>query len=118
MRHNAAYEKSFEFAVEIVREAKRLAGKRQYELASQLLRSGTSIGANLSEAEYAQSDADLLSKLSIALKEAAEARYWLKLLERSGDIADAGSMARQADEIIRMLTAGVKTMKERRNEPK
>ena len=104
---NVAYEKSFLFAVEIVQTAKELAGKRQYELASQLIRSGTSIGANLAEAGYAQSRADLLTKLSIALKEAAESRYWLKLLTETGDIPAVV----QADEIIRILTAGVKTAK-------
>ena len=69
---NVVYEKSFEFAAEIVQAAKELASRRQYELASQLIRSGTSIGANLAESEFAQSDLDFISKLSIALKEAAE----------------------------------------------
>ena len=104
-------EKSFAFAVEIVKTAKELAGKRQYELANQLIRSGTSIGANLAEKEFAQSDADFSSKLSIALKEAAESQYWLKLLTATGDI-DAETSKRlldQVDEIIRMIAASVKT---------
>ena len=108
-----AYEKSFEFAIEIVRMAKKLSGKRQFELASQLLRSGTSIGANLAEADYAQSKPDFLSKISIALKEAVETRYWLKLLTETGDFeaAESARLISQADEIIRMLTSSVKTTK-------
>ena len=109
------FEKSFVFAVEIVRVAKELSGKRQYELANQLLRSGTSVGANLAEVQYAQSDADFTSKLSIALKEAAESRYWLKLLTETGDIDDEVSkqLIAKNDEIIRMLTAAVKTAKQK-----
>ena len=110
---SVAYEKSFLFAVEIVQTAKKLTNERKYELANQLIRSGTSIGANLAEAVYAQSRADLLTKLSIALKEAAESRYWLKLLTETGDISAVVSakLTGQADEIIRILTTSVKTAK-------
>ena len=110
---NIVYEKSFEFAVKIVAETKKLTFKRQYELSNQLLRCGTSIGANIAESEQAQSKADFISKLSIALKEAAETQYWLKLLSRSGDISEDISKQLLIDvkEIISILTASIKTSK-------
>ena len=74
--------KSFSFAVRIVKLCKILRDERkEYILSKQLMRCGTSIGANISEAQHAQSRADFLSKLNISLKETTETRYWLKLLE-------------------------------------
>ena len=71
--------KSFLFAVRIVKMCKYLnASKKEYVLSKQLLRSGTSIGANIAEAEQAQSRADFVSKMNIALKEALETTYWLR----------------------------------------
>ena len=98
-----------------IRIAKSLAKSHEYELASQLIRSGTSIGANIAESEYAQSDQDFISKLSIALKEAAENRYWLHLLTETKDITSEESekMIKQVEEIIRILAAGIKTKKEK-----
>ena len=110
---SATYDKSFAFAVEIIKAAEGLRRKTEYEMANQLLRSGTSIGANLAEAEFAQSSADYASKYSIAIKEAAESRYWLKLLTETGKI-DAETSERlinRDDEIIRMLSASIKTIK-------
>ena len=110
---SVTYDKSFAFAVEIVKTAKELRLNREYELASQLIRSGVSIGANIAESEFAQSDADFVTKLSIALKEAAESRYWLKLLTATEDISDETSikLLSQVDEIIRLLVASIKTKK-------
>ena len=110
---NAAYDKSFEFAIEIVKLAKKLKLQKEYDMSGQLLRSATSIGANISESEYAQSKADFISKLTIALKEASESRYWLKLLSATGDIDahDGERLIKQVDEIIRILAASVKTSK-------
>ena len=110
---NIAYEKSFAFALAMVALSKGLRGAGEYELAKQLLRSGTSVGANIAESEYAQSADDFVSKLSIALKEAAESRYWLKLLTAAGDIAVdvSAGLVSQADEIIRILVASIKTAK-------
>ena len=74
-------QKSFQFAVRIVRLYKYLRSvKKEFVLAKQLLRSGTSIGANVAEAQQAQSRADFISKMNIALKETAETNYWLRLL--------------------------------------
>ena len=81
---NIIVDKSFDFAVRIVNLNKYLNNEqKEYVLSKQLLRSGTSIGANVSEAERAQSKADFISKMSIALKEANETNYWLKLLYKT-----------------------------------
>ena len=110
---NVISEKSFEFAVKIVSLSKELR-KNEYELARQLLRSGTSIGANVSEGQQAQSRKDFISKMSIALKEAHETKYWLKLLERT-DMERSiryKQMLSEVDEIIRILASIVKTTRE------
>ena len=81
-------EKSFTFALRIVKLVQMLEdGNRQWVLTRQLLKSGTSIGANIREARFAQSAADFVSKLSISLKEGEETAYWLELLHASGYIA-------------------------------
>ena len=81
MKNNVIKEKSFSFALEIVALYKFLCfEKKEFVLSKQLLRSGTSIGANVREAEHAESKADFIHKLSIALKEANETEYWLDLL--------------------------------------
>ena len=87
--------------------------KHEYVLSKQLLRSGTSIGANIAESEYAQSKADFISKLSIALKEAAETKYWLELLQDSGYLSDneTESITTDCVSIIKMLTSILKTLK-------
>jgi four helix bundle protein len=86
-------------------------------LAKQVLRSGTSIGANVEEACSAQSRKDFIHKLSIAQKEAFETRYWLRLLRDSGEIKAeyANSMLNDCDELISILTSIIKTTKENTN---
>ena len=80
---------SKDFALRIVKLEKYLKEeKREYTLSKQLLRSGTSIGANIRESLYAQSKADFISKMSIALKESSETEYWLELLHESGYLND------------------------------
>ena len=106
--------KSMAFAVRIVKVARYLKKeKREYELVSQLLRSGTSIGANISESKYAESDRDFVSKLKIALKEANETKYWLRVLLLTETLSDkeAGSLTNDADEIIVILTSIINTKK-------
>lgn len=85
-------------------------------LSKQILRSGTSIGANVAEANQAQSKADFVSKLSIALKEAVETEYWLCLLKDEHFLTkqQADSMIDDCKELIRILTASIKTAKVRR----
>ena len=115
---NIVYDKSFAYAVEIIRISKMLRQRGEFELAKQLLRCSTSIGANLSESEYAQSDSDFISKLSIALKEASESRYWLRLLTASAEITTdvSSKLISQADEIIKILTASLKTLKDKQKQ--
>ncbi len=110
---NVVLEKSFAFAVEIVEICEELTKARRYVLSNQLMRSGTSIGANISESEYAQSREDFIAKLSIALKEAAESRYWIRLLEAASsiDAISAKRLTAAADEIIKLLTSSINTAK-------
>ena len=107
--------KSFLFAVRIVKLYKHLhAGKKEYVLSKQLLRAGTSIGANVAEAEQAQSHADFISKMSIALKEASETNYWLRLLRETDYLSETEFSSIHCDcrELEKMLTAIVKTAKQ------
>lgn len=87
--------------------------KREYVLSKQILRSGTSIGANAREAKRGQSKSDFLSKLSIALKEADETQYWLELLNKTDYINDElyDDLYSDCEELIRILTAITKTVK-------
>ena len=115
---NVVVNKSMEFAVQIVKLSRYLREeKREYELGSQLMRSGTSIGANIREAVYGQSRKDFLSKMSIALKEAGETIYWLELLRRTELLSEheCASVAGQAEELRRLLVSIVKSTKEEAN---
>jgi four helix bundle protein len=87
--------------------------KKEFTLSKQCLKSGTSIAAQIREAEFAQSDADFVSKLSIALKEANETVYWLQLLNQTGYLEKAvyNSISSDCTELIKMLTSAVKTVK-------
>ena len=111
---NVIQEKSFHFALRIVKLYNYLQkAKHEYIMARQLLRCGTSIGANVAEAEHAQSRADFSSKLNIALKEAAETDYWLRLLHESGYLSKTEFQSVFADckEIESLLAAIIKTTK-------
>jgi len=106
--------KSFRFAVRIVNMCKLLRDERkEYVLSKQLLRSGTSIGANVAEAQQAQSRADFLSKLNISLKETTETIYWLRLLEATDYLTklEYESIVRDCVELEKILTASVKALK-------
>lgn len=87
--------------------------KKEYILSKQLLRSGTSIGANIREANNAQSKADFIHKLSISLKESDETDYWLELLNDSNYISllDFKKLSNQNTDLNRMLTSSIKTLK-------
>jgi four helix bundle protein len=107
-------EKSYGFALRVVNAYKHLAfSTKEYVLSKQLLRSGTSIGANVTEATQAQSRPDFVHKLSIALKEAVETEYWLRLL-RDGEflsVPQAESLIVDCKELQRILTSSIKTAK-------
>ena len=108
-------EKSRRFAVRIIRVYQYLrATNREFVLSRQLLRAGTSIGANLAEAKYAISRSDFLAKQYIALKEASETLYWLDLLYQTDYLTEKQykSLYTDADELRRLLTASTKTLKE------
>ena len=108
--------KSYAFAVRVVNEVRRIKKEtREHELASQLLRSGTSIGANVSEARYAHSDKDFHLKHRIALKEANETRYWLRLLRDTGVMKDdsAKMLIADVDELIRIIASIVRSTQEK-----
>lgn len=93
---------------------KKLVESHEYVLSKQVLRSGTSVGANVEEAIAAQSRKDFIAKMSIASKEARETKYWIRLLERSGFIIyDYGMLLKEIEEIINILTAIVKTSQQR-----
>ena len=107
-------QKSFFFAIRIVKLYKYLRNtKKEFVLSKQLLRSGTSIGANIAEAQQAQSRADFVSKLNIALKETAETDYWLRLLHATDYLNDQEfqSVFDDCNEIGKMLTAILKSTK-------
>ena len=113
--NNQVLQKSKAFAVRIVRLHQYLTEeKKEKVLAKQVLRSGTSIGANVKEAIRAQSTADFLSKLQIALKETSETEYWLELLADTDYLTDkaAESLLQDCRELIRLLTSIIKTCKE------
>ena len=111
---NVVMEKSFDFALRIVKSYKFLClEKKEFVLSKQLLRSGTAIGALIKEAEHAQSKADFINKMNIALKEANETEYWLELLFRSEYIEEKPyiSVVEDCRELIRLLISIVKTSK-------
>lgn len=100
--------KSFEFACEVVRFCDVLKANKDFELASQLLKSGTSIGANTREAQRGVSKKDFKNKFGIALKEAEETKYWLEILEETGRQVPE-QMKNKCEELIRILVAIIKT---------
>ena len=107
--------KSFDFAVRIVNLYKFLnEQKKEYTLSKQLLRSGTSIGANVTEAQQAQSRPDFISKLSIALKETSESKYFIRLLQATDYLTEAQAKSILSDcvEIEKLLVSIIKTSKE------
>ena len=105
--------KSFEFSLSIIKLYMKLQAAREYVISKQLLRSGTSIGANIEEAVAASSRRDFLHKMTIASKEARETVYWLRLLDESNIVTDLDVQQQldQANELVRLLTAIVKTTK-------
>ena len=112
---NVVEEKSFQFAIRIVRLYQYLRSKKkEFVLSKQLLRSGTSIGANVAEAQQAQSRADFLSKINIALKEAAETEYWLRLLRATDYMVEKEfrSIYDDCEQVKKLLVAIVKSTKE------
>jgi four helix bundle protein len=112
-KENPLKNKSYAFALRIIGLYRFLEEKKEFVLSKQVLRSGTAIGALISEAKFGQSKADFISKMSIALKEANETDYWLNLLKDSSFIDEKlfKSLSEDINEIIAMLVSTVKTLK-------
>ncbi len=112
-KRNVIKEKSFLFAIEIVGIYKVLAERKEFVLSKQVLRSGTSIGANVRESEHAQSKADFIHKLSISLKEANETEYWLDLLYETKYITqiEFENLKPKIIELLKLLTSIINTSK-------
>ncbi len=111
---NIIQDLSFSFALRIVKFYKHLTeNKKVYVLSKQILRSGTSIGANVRESIHAQSSADFINKLSIALKEADETEYWLELLNAS-DIIDDVEFKSMSDDVKQIIGTLVKIIKSKK----
>ena len=104
MKENVILSKSFEFSKLIIRFCLSLKEQKQFELSSQLIRSGTSIGANIREAQRAESSKDFRHKLQIALKEADETKYWLELID--SEVRNVSKeIVELNEELIRLLVA-------------
>jgi four helix bundle protein len=118
MTENLIQKKSYEFALRIVKLSKYLNGeKKEFILSKQIIKSGTSIGANVEEGLGAQSKKDFIAKMQIALKETRETTYWVRLLRDSSileaDLAD--SFIKDSNELKKILSSIIKTSKERTN---
>lgn len=101
---NVVLEKTLDFGVAIVKFCELLDEKRKYVVSKQLLRSGTSIGANVFEAQHAESKADFVHKMKIAIKEANETLYWLFICERSENYPSDSSLKQMTEELIRIIS--------------
>ena len=120
MKNNILRDKSYQFALRIVKTYQFICTEKQeYILSKQLLRSGTSIGANIEEAIGGQSDKDFLSKISISYKEARESHYWIRLLKDSGYLTEkqATSLLNDNDELLKIMGSIQKTMKSKIHNP-
>jgi len=119
-RRNVVKEKSFVFALHVVAVCRSLqAEQKEFVLSKQLLRSGTAVGALVREAEQAESKADFIHKMAIALKEANESEYWIELLFQSGLLEERSYTALHAEvvELLRLLISIIKTSKSGRKLP-
>jgi len=114
-KENIIIQKSYAFALEIIQLYKILVEKKEFVLSKQVLRSGTSIGANIHEAIASESKKDFIHKLGVAVKKARETSYWLSLLKDSNYISpeDFNRLSLNCNEIIRILNSIILTTKER-----
>lgn len=112
---NLIVDLSFDFALKIIRYTHCLETARKYIVAKQLLKSGTSIGANVRESQNAESKSDFIHKLKIAAKEAEESVYWLLLCQKSEGYPECGSLIDDCNAIIRVLSKIISSSKVNRN---
>ncbi len=113
MKENLIQQKTYDFALKIINISRQMHKNKEYILSRQLLKSGTSIGANVEEAIGGQSRKDFLSKISIAYKEARETKFWIRLLRDSNTIEPTHSeeLLLQIDEILRIIGSIQRTTK-------
>lgn len=111
MGDNIIKDTSFEFALEIIRFSEHLESQRKYVVANQVLKSGCSIGANVREAQNAESKLDFIHKLKVAIKEAEETEYWLMLCNHSDSYPDTTHLIEQVRGIIKILRKIISTSK-------
>jgi len=115
-KRNEILDLSFDFALEIIELTRYLKLNKEFVISNQLLKSGTSIGANVSEAQAAQTTKDFIAKMSIAAKEARETEYWIRLLDKSKTIDSYKKKSKLFDQIqsiIKLLTSIIKTTQEK-----
>ncbi len=108
---NLIVDLTFDFALKIIIYTKILEESRRYNMANQLFRSGTSIGANVSEAQHAESKKDFIHKLKVAAKEAEETKYWLSLCENSSSYPNPNSLISELQTIQKIMTKIISTSK-------
>lgn len=104
MAQNLILEKSFQFAVAVVKYCDELKKEKQFEIAGQLIRSGTAVGANVYEAQHAESRADFIHKMKIALKEANETKFWLMLTERIKALESLKWLMEEVESVIKIIS--------------
>jgi four helix bundle protein len=111
MQEGPIVKKSLAFSIEIIKYTRALIGKKEFDIANQLKRSGTSIGANVFEAQYAESKLDFIHKMKLASKEATETLYWLTLCDQITDFEVPQKMLSDLREILAILSAIIITTK-------
>ena len=115
VKQNIIVEKTFKFALSVVKYSELLEEQRKFVLSNQLLKSGTSIGANVREAQNAESKTDFIHKMKIAAKEADESEYWLLLCKSSVNYPDCKQLIIELEEIIKILSKIISTSKKETN---
>ena len=117
MRENIIQQKTYDFALKIIRLYISMKKDNEFVLSNQLVRAGTSIGANVEEAEAGQTKKDFIAKMAVASKEARETNYWLRLFRDSGlvEASQVSGLIDESREIIRILTSIVKTSQSKGN---
>ena len=111
IQENLIVKLTFQFALDIIVFCEILESSRKFNLANQLFRAGTSIGANVREAQGAESKADFIHKMKIAYKESEETKYWLELCKSSANYADPGKLISDVDSIQRVIGKIITTSK-------
>jgi four helix bundle protein len=110
-KKNLIVDLAFQFSLEIIKYTEQLEGLRKYNIANQLFRSGTSVGANINEAQHAESKADFIHKLKISSKEAAETKYWLLLCQQSENYPNSEKLLIEIESIAKVLSKIISSTK-------